>query len=146
MAEPGTAGGEAGEEGRRRGGGDAGEGEVGVCRVSLAGKVLEANDVMARMLGLERARDLVGRTTTDFYLDLDDRERLIRELLSRRTVSGEEVSVRKADGESARLVQSCRLEEDSSGDPVIEKRVAPRDRASDVMGWFGVDEAGQEEG
>lgn len=142
MAEPGAAGGGAGEEDRRSGGGGRGAEEVGVCRVSLGGEVLEANDVMARMLGLDRARDLVGRTTTDFYLDLDDREHLIRELLSRKTVSGAEVSVRRADGESARLVQSCRLEEDSSGDPVIEKRVAPRDRASDVLGWFGEGETG----
>lgn len=139
MAESREAG---GTEGRGRDDGGGAE-AIGTCRVSLGGEVLEANEAMARLLGLEGARELVGRSTTDFYLDMDDREDLIRELLSRRAVSGAEVSLRRVDGEPVRLVQSCRLEEDSSGEPVIEKRVVPRDRASDVLGWFGEDEAGQ---
>lgn len=107
-----------------KGGGDAAG--VGHCRVSVDGEVLYADDRMARLLGLARGQELVGRSTTEFYRDLTEREELIRELLSREAVSDATVEVRTANGRLVSLRQSCRLEEDpESGRTVIEKRVRP---------------------
>lgn len=106
--------------------GDADADGVGHCRVSIDGEVLDADDTMARFLGLTRREELVGRSTTEFYRDLDEREQLIRELLSRRAVSDATVELRTADGRLVCLRQSCRLQEDpESGRTVIEKRVRP---------------------
>ncbi|MGQ9798866.1 MAG: PAS domain S-box protein [Ignavibacterium sp.] len=54
---------------------------IGIYQTSLDGKILIANDAMARILGYQKAEEIIGKDILTFYKNLEEREHLI-ELLN----------------------------------------------------------------
>lgn len=87
---------------------------VGVFRTSAGGdgRLLSANAALAKMLGFETVEEISGRSVADFYLRVEDRERLVERITSAGTVSGYEVEFKRPDGDtfwgavSARVVRA----------------------------------------
>ncbi len=70
---------------------------VGVYRTTPDGRIIEANTILARMLGFKRPQDLFSRNVKDFYVQGEDREELIAQLSSE-PMAFKEYELRKADG------------------------------------------------
>ncbi len=70
---------------------------VGVYRTTPEGCIIEANTILARMLGFKRPRDLFTRNVKDFYVHGGDREEHIAELSSE-PMAFKEYELRRADG------------------------------------------------
>ncbi|KAA0681450.1 sensor domain-containing diguanylate cyclase [Roseomonas genomospecies 6] len=63
------------------------------------GKIVFVNTRFAELIGLKR-EDLIGRQARDYYLDRNQRERVIERLRSYGSVTNMEVQFRRADGSS----------------------------------------------
>jgi PAS domain S-box-containing protein len=72
---------------------------IGIFRVTPGGRILEANDAAASMLGYESPADLVARVpdSTALYVDPEDRQEWLERLRSDLTVTAFETRLRKAD-------------------------------------------------
>lgn len=73
---------------------------VGLVRTTVTdGKVLEANEQMARMFGYEDSDEFIGHFIFSHnYVDVRTRKELISSLLENKTVSNFEARIRKRDG------------------------------------------------
>jgi two-component system cell cycle sensor histidine kinase/response regulator CckA len=91
---------------------------AGVFRASAEGKFTEANDSLARMLGYESGRELLGRDMADFLDNPLERGALIRELNTRGQVVSYEVRARRKDGSDAWALLSSTLLRDQQGNVV----------------------------
>lgn len=58
---------------------------IGIYQTSLDGKILIANDAMARILGYQKAEDIIGKDIIAFYKNPHEREHLI-ELLNEKGI------------------------------------------------------------
>jgi len=93
----------------------------GILQTTLAGKVLNANPAMARMLGFESAEQLIA-----FYSDMkqqlyvrpEDRENLVADLLEIGSVHDIEVKFRRYDEEEIWVAIRAFLVRDSAGEPI----------------------------
>jgi diguanylate cyclase (GGDEF)-like protein/PAS domain S-box-containing protein len=70
---------------------------VGVYRTTPDGRIIEANTLLARMLGFKRPRDLFSRNVKDFYVRGEDREAHIAQLSSE-PMAFKEYELRRANG------------------------------------------------
>jgi len=70
---------------------------VGVYRTTPDGRIIEANTILARMLGFKGPRDLFSRNVKDFYVRSEDRKDHIAELSSA-PMAFKEYELRRADG------------------------------------------------
>jgi diguanylate cyclase (GGDEF)-like protein/PAS domain S-box-containing protein len=70
---------------------------VGVYRTTPDGLIVEANAVLARMLGYRNARALFSCNVKDFYVRSEDRARHLR-VFSAKSTSYQEYELRRADG------------------------------------------------
>ena len=88
---------------------------VGSFRSDLSGRVLECNQALARMLGLEGAEALVGRQISEFYWSPGEREALVRLLVRDRRVDQAEIRLRHASGETVWALASAQFAEEEPG-------------------------------
>ena len=88
---------------------------AGVYRASAEGKFMEANDSLARMLGYESGRELLGQDTADVLDDPIEPEALMRELKAHGQVVSYEVRARRKDGSDAWALLSSTLLRDQQG-------------------------------
>lgn len=81
--------------------------KVGLFRTARQdpGIVLSANDAMARMLGFQRAADLIGQPVRRFYQNLDERSRYVDVLDKFGSVENWPMHLNRADG--SRLEGIC---------------------------------------
>lgn len=70
---------------------------VGVYRTTPDGMIIEANAVLARMLGYKRPQALFSCNVKDFYVRSEDRARLL-EKLSLKPTAFQEYELRRVDG------------------------------------------------
>jgi diguanylate cyclase (GGDEF)-like protein/PAS domain S-box-containing protein len=70
---------------------------VGVYRTTPDGRIIEANTILARMLGFRRSKDLFSRNVRDFYVHAEDREAHIAQL-SAEPMAFKEYQLRRAGG------------------------------------------------
>jgi len=70
---------------------------VGVYRTTPGGRIVEANAVLARMLGFERPRDLLSHDVRDFYVRAEDRQEHMAKLREQPTAV-QEYELRRTDG------------------------------------------------
>ena len=92
---------------------------VAIWRSTLEGTIVMANDAFARLLGYERAGEVVGLSTPrDVFWDPDDRSRLIAEHGPAGEVRGLEVPFRRRDGTRFWAQASARLVSDAQGRPL----------------------------
>jgi len=80
---------------------------VGVYRTTYDGTFIEANTVLARMLGYKRPSDLFRCNVKDFYVKGEDRDRHLAEMSSKPTVF-EEFELRRVDGGKFWVRDYCR--------------------------------------
>jgi two-component system, sensor histidine kinase and response regulator len=71
---------------------------AGVCRISIEGTVLAANDAAARLLGFHGASELIGAQIMDHYLNPRDGRRAMAELRRCGSVNSREVCLKRTDG------------------------------------------------
>jgi diguanylate cyclase (GGDEF)-like protein/PAS domain S-box-containing protein len=80
---------------------------VGVYRTMPDGMIIEANAVLARMMGHKRPQTLFHCNVKDFYVRAEDRARLLEKLSSKPT-SFQEYELRRADGRRFWVRDYCR--------------------------------------
>ncbi|MCK7483466.1 MAG: sensor domain-containing diguanylate cyclase [Candidatus Moduliflexus flocculans] len=80
---------------------------VGVYRTTLDGLIVEANGVLARMLGYKKPRDLFTCNVKDFYVRGEDRARHVAKLTTKSTAF-QEFELRRADGRKFWARDYCR--------------------------------------
>ena len=80
---------------------------VGVYRTTLDGLIVEANRVLARMLGYKKPRDLFTCNVQDFYVRGKDRARHLAKLTTKSTAF-QEFELRRADGRKFWARDYCR--------------------------------------
>lgn len=90
----------------------------GILFVTPAGKVLDANPALVRMLGYESKGDLLRHNFRDAYDEPTDRDALIRELEAKGSVQDREVMLRRKDGKRLCCLTSGFAIRDASGRPV----------------------------
>ena len=104
---------------------------VGIFRTHVKdGLILEANQLFIQMLGYSCAADLINqKSATDFYVDLDQRQRMLAELKVKGEVHNFETQFRKRDGSVIWVLFSARMnvEEDCLEGVIVDinDRLAP---------------------
>jgi PAS domain S-box-containing protein len=88
---------------------------VGVYRTGLGGEVLEANPMLAELLGYDDPADLIGLRAQDFYVDPTERDVWRDRLEGTHVLHGHEIQLRRADGTTIWLRDSGRELLDSAG-------------------------------
>ncbi len=91
---------------------------AGVYRMSVDGRVLDANDACARILGFSTGADLVQSASTEFLL----REPILRRLAAAHQIANSEVSLQLKDGREVWVMITANLL-DGEAAPVIEGTV-----------------------
>jgi two-component system, cell cycle sensor histidine kinase and response regulator CckA len=91
---------------------------AGVYRASAEGKFTEANDSLARMLGYESGRELLGRDTAEFLDNPLEPEALMRELKTHGQVVSYEMRARRKDGSEGWALLNSTLLRDQQGNVV----------------------------
>ena len=84
---------------------------AGVYRVALNGRILEANEAMARMLGYVRD-ELVGSSAISAYFEAADRDLWLRELLAHGAVTNWVHRLRRRDGSAVWTLENCSVIDD----------------------------------
>lgn len=88
---------------------------VGVYRTSRTGEILDANPMLAELLGYSDPAELIGRPAQEFYVEPSDREVWKHHLEEGETVAGHEIQLRRPDGEAIWVRDSGRELRDESG-------------------------------
>ena len=71
---------------------------IGLYRTNPEGRILDANDALARMLGYDSRDELIGLNATEFYQDPEGRFESVGPLLVPGTVRTEQLAMKKRDG------------------------------------------------
>jgi diguanylate cyclase (GGDEF)-like protein/PAS domain S-box-containing protein len=71
---------------------------AGVYRATLAGRLLECNEALVRLLGYSSREDLMRRTAWDLFYDRRERESALARLRETGKLSNREVRLRRKDG------------------------------------------------
>jgi PAS domain S-box-containing protein len=91
---------------------------VGVYRTGLSGQILEANPMLAELLGYDDPADVIGRRAQDFYVDPTERDAWRHRLEGTHVLHGHEIQLKRPDGSSVWLRDSGRELCDPSGNVV----------------------------
>jgi len=106
---------------------------AGILRTRQDGRILDCNESLARLLGYASRQEVLGRNARDFYLDPDDRERVLRGIEPGATANAREVYWRRRDGTPIWLRVNLRATGDGSFEGILVdisdgKRVAQAER------------------
>ncbi len=100
----------------------------GILQSTIEGEVLNANPAMAKMLGYASAEELIGAhldLNQDIYVNPDDRQTLLSQILRKGMINDFEVQYRRRDNEIIWVSLSSFLVRNASGEPLrIEGMVA----------------------
>ncbi len=83
-----------------------------------AGRILDANQAMVRMLGFASKTELLASNAADLYVDPADRQMLMKELERAGTLRDREMRLRKKDGSVVVVLNSSRAISDMEGNIV----------------------------
>ncbi len=112
------------------------EGVLGFARVTPGGRLLLANDAMARIHGYDKAEELlaaVGNVTNEIWLSRDQGEAFLTELAANEVIEYRELEVfRHRDRQRIWLAESVRLVRDDEGSFVFYETTA-RDITARVL-------------
>jgi diguanylate cyclase (GGDEF)-like protein/PAS domain S-box-containing protein len=90
---------------------------AGVYRNTLDGRILDCNDACARILGFGSREELLEHRAEEVYFESEERDALMRELISRGSVTNEEICLMKKDGSPVWVLESATLLEGPDGQP-----------------------------
>jgi PAS domain S-box-containing protein len=88
---------------------------VGVYRTGLSGEILDANTMLAELLGFDNPSEVVGRPAQSFYVDPTDREVWRHRLEARDVLRGHEIQLVRDDGSTIWVRDSGRELKDEGG-------------------------------
>ena len=80
-----------------------------------AGRILDANQAMVRMLGYDNKAELLASTAADHYVNPQDRQTFVKELEQQGTLRDREVRLRRKDGTPVLCLDSGRAISDLDG-------------------------------
>jgi PAS domain S-box-containing protein len=109
--------------------------QVGIFRTRIEdGLFVDANQRCLELLGYSTAEEVIGRKyATEFYVNLGDRERMLRELLARGKANNYELQVWRRDGTTFWALYSTQLNaEENCLDGVITD-ISDRKQAEDAL-------------
>jgi two-component system NtrC family sensor kinase len=89
--------------------------QEGVFISTPAGRFLDFNDALMRMLGYEHREELLGADIPMMYVNSSDRERLKKILQEHGTVADFEFEIRRRDGEVRTMMESSIAVRDAGG-------------------------------
>ena len=96
---------------------------AGVAIVSMSGRVLDCNDAWARMFGHERAAECHGGKVQSCYVNVAEREVLLRELETHGWYSNRELQLRKRDGTPFWVLASGTMLPQDKNEPLIQTSI-----------------------
>lgn len=96
---------------------------AGVFRTTIAGRFLECNTSLAKMLGHASAEEVMRSPIKELYLNQDDRERFIAELTERKQLVNYEVLLKHKTGRPVYVLESVFLQEMEGRPATIEGTV-----------------------
>uniref|UniRef100_A0A832DFQ4 histidine kinase n=1 Tax=Ignavibacterium album TaxID=591197 RepID=A0A832DFQ4_9BACT len=82
---------------------------IGIYQTSLDGKILIANDAMARILGYQKAEEIIGKDILTFYKNPDERKHLIELLNEKGIVENLRLTLIRKDFDEIFLKINARL-------------------------------------
>jgi diguanylate cyclase (GGDEF)-like protein/PAS domain S-box-containing protein len=103
---------------------------AGVYRATLQGRILECNEAFARMLGYASAAEVLERSAWDLFASREDRERSLRQLRERGSLTNFELRLRRKDGSTLWVLENETLlrRDDGEGDVVAGTLIDVTDR------------------
>jgi PAS domain S-box-containing protein len=91
----------------------------GVCRATLAGRILDCNESFARIFGYESREDVLFAGTLGLYGKAADRKSFLSRLREQHTLNNLELSLRRKDGSPVWVLGNVRLVEDDEGELTV---------------------------
>jgi len=90
----------------------------GVIQTGPEGTVVEANPSAARILGYADPAEMIGKPTTDFWADPEERARLFEQLDAEGAASNIELRARRRDGSTVTVLASGKVDYGRRGEVV----------------------------
>jgi PAS domain S-box-containing protein len=87
----------------------------GIFLSSPDGELLDVNPALVRMLGYESKQDLQSMNLRDVYLDPEQRDLLVREVLEKNAIEDRAIILRRKDGKAIHCLISSAATRDTSG-------------------------------
>ena len=88
---------------------------AGVLRTTLDGRVLDCNQAAVRMFGYDSVEEVRALPVTHFYCDPSDREVFLTKLKSERSLSNQEMRLRRKNGDAVWVIASFAIVDDDAG-------------------------------
>jgi PAS domain S-box-containing protein len=93
---------------------------AGVFRATVAGRFVECNQSMARILGYEDPEELLGLDLKDLYLNKGDRERFLVDLTERGHLINYEILLRHRSGRPIHVLENVFIQQHAGKASTIE--------------------------
>ena len=90
---------------------------AGVFRYTAEGRVLDANDAYAHILGYPSAKELAGLRRSDLFFDAADAERIWARLQEKKALTDLEVRLKRKDGNAVWVLENVSCVGGETGDP-----------------------------
>jgi len=87
----------------------------GIFLSSPDGELLDVNPALVRMLGYESKQDLQSMNLRDVYLDPEQRDSLVREVLDKSSIEDRAIILRRKDGRAIHCLISSAVTRDTAG-------------------------------
>jgi PAS domain S-box-containing protein len=87
----------------------------GIFLSSPDGELLDVNPALVRMLGYESKQDLQSMNLRDVYLDPEQRDSLVREVLDKNAIEDRAIVLRRKDGRAIHCLISSAATRDTTG-------------------------------
>jgi two-component system, NtrC family, sensor kinase len=87
----------------------------GIFLSSPEGELLDVNPALVRMLGYESKQDLQSMNLRDVYLDPEQRDSLVREVLDKNAIEDRAIVLRRKDGRAIHCLISSAATRDTAG-------------------------------
>jgi diguanylate cyclase (GGDEF)-like protein/PAS domain S-box-containing protein len=82
---------------------------AGVYRTSTDGRILDCNDAFARMFGYEAREEMLAQNAESLYFEVDDRKRLLEIMAEQKTLTNQELRMRRNDGAPIWVIENVTL-------------------------------------
>lgn len=92
---------------------------AGVLQTTIDGLIVNANDAFAKMIGYTSSKQLLKKRTHELFIDKNDRERYLNDLLKSGSLTNHELRLRKKDGSVIWTLANESIIYDAEGNPDI---------------------------
>ncbi|MFN0111335.1 MAG: PAS domain S-box protein [Blastocatellia bacterium] len=94
---------------------------TGIARMRVDGEMIEANEAMAHMFGCSSPKELLEAKDSNFYFDLEERQRLIEEVVAQGSLRNREIKLKRLDGSTIwALINTSLFQPNQDSEPTLE--------------------------